>query len=98
MEKISSEELAKRSGASYRQIDYWTRHGIFGPVGNATPGSGHPRRYDAKIVPRVRLLSNVSKAFGGDISHSNLHKIYRAYPRGSVSFGRGIKLSWKVER
>lgn len=98
MDLISGPELAKRSGASYRQIDYWCRNGVISPVGDTHPGSGHPRRFKESDVKRVKVLADISNVFGyKGIRSDNLIKIYRNYNRGQVTLGRGLTISWKVE-
>lgn len=47
---LSAVELAQRTGATYRQIDYWTRRGLLGPVQGSGRGSGHYRRFPMSAV------------------------------------------------
>lgn len=54
---MGRDELCRRSGASWRQIDYWVRNGLFVPAaGGTTPGSGGKRRYSATQIPLARAL------------------------------------------
>ncbi len=42
------------TGATFRQIDYWSRIGILVPEGRPTSaGIGVPRRWSAELVPLV---------------------------------------------
>ena len=98
MKTISGPELARRTGASYRQIDYWCRNGVICPLGEATPGSGRNRQFKESEVKRVRVLADISKVFGyKGIKAEHLKKIYRNYNRGRVNIGHGIIISWEVE-
>lgn len=98
MDYISGPELARRTGASYRQIDYWCRKDVICPVGDARPGSGQNRRFPVTDVPRVKVLAEVSKVFNTKgIGSDNLRKIYQHYPLGSVALSDTITISWRVE-
>lgn len=45
---ITSNDMCKRAGITYRQLDYWLRSGVIECIdGQVEPGSGRPRRYDA---------------------------------------------------
>jgi hypothetical protein len=61
--RLSTIELCRRSGATYRQLDYWARLGILRPHGNSCPGTGVSRRWDATLAPVARRLAVVSKLF-----------------------------------
>jgi hypothetical protein len=94
---ISTQELADRTGASYRQIDYWCRNDIFGPVGENTPGSGYRRRFDESEVRKVELLVRVSSVLGRITTLSLLKTVYNNYKDGFVDLGEGLILSWENE-
>jgi DNA-binding transcriptional MerR regulator len=51
---MHSAEAMKRSGATYRQLDYWTRQGLLRPVGGA--GSGFAREWPAREVDVARRM------------------------------------------
>jgi hypothetical protein len=60
MTTLSTAALMNRSGATYRQVDYWCRLGFFGPE-LATPlGSGHARSFGPDAVRMARVLTAVS--------------------------------------
>lgn len=42
---IAGHDLARRSGITYRQLDYWTRTGLLRTSTCATPGYGFIRAY-----------------------------------------------------
>lgn len=52
---ISSAVVCKRSGLTYRQLDYWTRKGLIseavGPL-----GSGSMRFWEPSVVEEIRNL------------------------------------------
>lgn len=94
VEHISSMELCKRTGASYRQIDYWCRGDVFKPSnGHNSPGSGNPREFDASIVPAVKLLVRVSQRFHSLIRLETLKIIFDNYENGKVDF-EDLTLIW----
>jgi DNA-binding transcriptional MerR regulator len=57
MTELNSTDLAERAGASYRQIDYWTRAEILQPATHPTPGSGRRRHYRHHEVAVARLCA-----------------------------------------
>ncbi len=92
---INTRELIKRTGASFRQIDYWCRMGVISTVGKRTPGSGYYRQFDEEVVNRVKLVVNVSKAFGSPLHTKELKGIYDNYDDGKLDLGDGIILLWE---
>jgi hypothetical protein len=63
-ELLSTAEAAIRSGASYRQLDYWTRTGLVSPAVDS-PGSGTPRRWSPGQIPTLTALAAISTMFDG---------------------------------
>lgn len=51
----TSAEVMELTGATYRQIDYWSRCGIFGDL-VAHPGSGYERRFTVDQLWRAHVL------------------------------------------
>ncbi len=91
---INTKELAKRTGATFRQIDYWCLKDVISPVGESCPGSGIKREFDESIISRVQLLAKLSKAFHNSLHKNEQKKIYEAYDAGFIDLGDGIILSW----
>jgi len=58
---VDAAELMRRSGASYRQIDYWTRCGLLPGLQHGA-GSGKKRWYSAVAVERAVVLEAISQA------------------------------------
>ena len=58
----SATEVCELTGASYRQVDYWTRARFLGDSG--TPGAGHPRAFTLDGVVLVAALLAVSAVAG----------------------------------
>jgi len=60
MATVTGPAVAKRSGITYRQLDYWTRKGwLRASRGTAMPGSGHQRAYtehEAQVATRMGRL------------------------------------------
>ena len=94
---ISSAELSRRTGVSYRKIDFWCNNGVIFPVGDPSPGSGYQRKFDEEIVPKVRLLGKICEVFDHAIRIDKLIKIYENYHHGFVKLEHRIVLSWWVE-
>ena len=53
---ISSKELMRRTGVSYRQLDYWERTGIVTPSVQAASGSGTKRGWSEGDVAYVVVI------------------------------------------
>lgn len=93
---ISSRELAEATGATYRQIDYWTTSGVIEPVGKARPGSGSFRSFDEEWIPIVKLFVKIAKQFRYN-HHDLLRKVVLHYDLGFVVLEDGLRLVWRVE-
>jgi hypothetical protein len=56
----STRDVADRTGATVRQLQYWTNHGIIPLARGAPQGSGHVRLWSAadavKVAELVRML------------------------------------------
>lgn len=53
---MRSVEVVRRTGATYRMLDYWTRLGLFGDQHGFGKGSGNVREYDDHQVVLARAL------------------------------------------
>lgn len=96
---ISSKELCKLTGATYRQIDYWCSRGYIHPAHGGTPGSGNKRRFSKAHIDRVKLVVKISKAFSRE--NSPLGYILEHYEDGEFDMGEGVYLTWdtvEIER
>lgn len=93
-ETLNSKELTELVGITYRQLDYWCRQGYIHPIGNDTPGSGKQRRFSPAILPKVKLIAKISKAFERD--NSPLGQIAEHYDEGEFNMGDGVYLTWDV--
>lgn len=69
---FSTTEVVTLAGASYRQLDYWSRCGVFDvlPEFVATPGSGVPRRWTPEHVQALTVCSRIADSFTDDTSAS----------------------------
>ena len=47
------------TGATYRQLDHWCRHGVFGED-YQNPGSGQRRRFNAADILAVAIITRLS--------------------------------------
>ena len=55
MKLYSTDEVARHSGATFRQLDYWVRLGYVRPV-RPSSGSGNARRWSEENLDRVRQI------------------------------------------
>lgn len=100
---LSTEDLARLAGVSFRQLDHWYRRGVFGEAG--VIGSGFRRAWDPAVVPAVRLLGEMSRSLGvghGSRGNQGLHtdllrRVLGAYCDGELEVAPGIWLRWTVE-
>lgn len=53
---MSTVDVCRATGASYRQLDHWVRCGYIDAHDVAAVGSGHHRRWNPDQVSRVRAL------------------------------------------
>jgi len=51
---VNTAQVMERSGASYRQLDYWTRRGLLRP--EQRPGSGYSRDWSDAECRIARLM------------------------------------------
>jgi hypothetical protein len=58
--QVSAAELARRSGATYRQIDYWVRTGLLDSRQDGF-GSGFTRWFDISEIPVAVALAQASR-------------------------------------
>lgn len=56
---LSSTEVLKRVGCTYRQLDYWCREGVITPTVEAT-GNGSRRRFSERQVRILRLIHGLA--------------------------------------
>jgi hypothetical protein len=56
---LSATEVCQRTGASYRQVDYWCRSGVIEPWVGAT-GNGSRRVFSEYQVRVVRLIADLA--------------------------------------
>lgn len=59
--QFSTNDVAERTGCSYRQLDYWSRNGVLVPEIVEGQGSGTRRAYSAADVERARVVRAVSE-------------------------------------
>ena len=53
---LSSYEVCRRTGATYRQLDYWDRSGLLSPSLAPARGSGTQRRYSEADVAKAAIV------------------------------------------
>jgi len=75
MDTLSSTSICRLSGASYRQLDYWTRTGVVVPSTAEAHGSGTQRRWS---VDQVRVLTLLVRLSGRGCQSEALRAAARA--------------------
>lgn len=58
---LTTTEVGRRAGLSYRQLDYWCRIGLLRPKGEGR-GSGTSRRWTAREAAVVAVLAELVRA------------------------------------
>ena len=91
---ISLPELARRSGATERQIRYWTRWNVIEPT-RETAGSGYAALYHPNLVPVVATLAAIGEAFHHRIGLSVLARIADHHADGVLEIAPNIVLLWQ---
>lgn len=85
---MNSAEAMQRSGATYRQLDYWTRQGFLRPVGGS--GSGFSREWpDAEVAVLRRMV--VATAAG--LSPAIAEKAARLEDGNFLYLGAGVRIT-----
>lgn len=100
---LSTAEVARRAGVSYRQLHRWLTYQVFGPW--QEPGSGNYVALDARIVPKVRLCGRLQtwcgagsgKNSGAGFTIQALTDIVAHYDDGQRHVAPGVALIWTVE-
>jgi DNA-binding transcriptional MerR regulator len=67
-ETYNSLEVCRRTGVTYRQLDYWRRNGLFGESRVSGAGSGSREVYTDDDLLTVALVRVVSDALGGNLA------------------------------
>lgn len=62
---ISTVEVCRLTGCTYRQLDYWCRCSVFGPGRVAAGGSGARRAFTREEVEEVAVVTRVARTAGG---------------------------------
>src|SRR5678815_2333792 len=89
-------EFMRLTGASHRQIDYWSKKV---PLVKSVPeheGSGYWREYDEEVIPRVRVMVAISSSFARVFSVDILASVFEDYYEGRIRIAEGVYLSWDV--
>lgn len=94
---ITTRQLSKESGATYRQLDYWTRSDIISCEGKNCPGTGATRYYKDDLVKVVRLLATISKAFQGNPPGVIMKQIVENYDVGFILLSEHVTINWEPE-
>lgn len=96
---MKADEFMKATGATHRQLDYWTRKGI-NLANKEAPGSGFHRDYNEAYIPRVRLLVKLSTVLYGHITVDTLYDVFTQYNAGFIYLNNEspkLILAWEVE-
>ena len=66
---LSTAEVCRRSGVTYRRVDHWTCLGIVKPLTDDRPGSGKQRQWDPRAVPTFKAIGDALELLG--LTHGN---------------------------
>lgn len=80
-DRVTASQLCRISGASYRQIDHWTRLGILKPA-VAAQGPGTRRQYDFTETVIAAAIADWSRATRGQVSLRAAREIRAAVEAG----------------
>jgi DNA-binding transcriptional MerR regulator len=82
--------VMERTGASYRQLDYWIKQGWLHPVGGV--GSGNPRDWsEAEVDVAARMVVMVAAGLSPEIAA----KVARTEPGAPFNLGRGVMVTFE---
>lgn len=93
---LTTYELAKATGATYRQIHYWAYEGYIDCL-NPRSGSGIPMEFSDEIIPAVKVAVRVSKAFSRTIPQGLIKRVFDNFDVGFIVLGEGVTLEWEKE-
>lgn len=78
---LSSHEVCRQTGVSYRQLDYWDRTGLAHPSDRLARGSGTQRRYTEEDVRKVMILKYLMANRGRERWGERMRSVIRHLPR-----------------
>lgn len=98
---LSTEEVCEITGLTYRQLDYYTRHGVVAPAVEAR-GSGTRRGWLDEQVPQIMVVASVANAMReiSGIERAGNLALYRriagVWRDGVLKLGPGVAIAWEV--
>ena len=93
---MSSTEVVRLTGVSYRKLNYWYEANVFGKA--KTCGSGQRRMWHKSLIPKITLLADLSNEFGqySSMSVTLFKKIIDNWDAGSIQFSKYARLEWEI--
>jgi hypothetical protein len=87
MTRLTPSEVCQRTGATYRQLDYWCRQGWLHPdrVGYSVNGSGSPRDWPLSEIRAARTMARL-------VAAGLSPPVAAEVARGRVDIGDGIRV------
>jgi DNA-binding transcriptional MerR regulator len=85
---VSSHDMCRLAGITYRQLDLWTTAGRLRPV-DANPGIGYQRRYPAS---ELEVATWVARFIAVGFTTAAAHDHARNVVDGRVELGDGLVL------
>lgn len=58
---VSAQQMLELTGATYRQLDHWSRGGRILRPSEHNPGSGHPRTWPVEDVEVARCITRLTR-------------------------------------
>lgn len=75
---MSTTEVVRLAGISYRKLDHWTRRGYVHPAGDPFPGSGNYRRYDDDEARIICALAKLAPMISPHFSYGSVIEALRS--------------------
>lgn len=94
-ETISTNELARASGCTLRQLLYWYHERVIDPL-PCQRGSGFYLRWPVETVEVCVVLRAISKGLGG-AQTTLLRRVVEQFDVGFVELDGRVRLSWPVK-
>lgn len=96
-ESLSTRQVCLAAGVTYRKLDYWCRLGLLAGLYDEANGSGSQRRFDAAIVPVLRVVGLLIRM---SVEHDQIRalaaQVREHGPTGSVEALPGVTVDLAV--
>lgn len=91
---INTIKLMNLSGATYRQIAYWSERGIIRAAKNHDESSGYPKFWHPSLVEKLRVMVEMSNLLKKQPTLL-VQLIHDNFEDGEVSLDEALTLKWR---